>query len=159
MYYLIGFISRTHGIKGEVKVTSLTDFNRFGVGKLVYINEVEYQISSYKEQKNNLIVGFNNINTVEQANLLKGLEIYTKDEPKLNEDEYHLPKLIWIPVYKSDKLLVGHVESLVPQGNGYLLIIKTNDKFVLVPFIKEFVTNVTKDRIDLLEIPGLLEWL
>ena len=35
--YQIGKITNTHGIKGEVKIYNLSDFNRFFVGAKIYV--------------------------------------------------------------------------------------------------------------------------
>lgn len=35
--YKIGKITNTHGIKGEVKIFNMSDFNRFSVGKEIFI--------------------------------------------------------------------------------------------------------------------------
>ncbi|MFA5693349.1 MAG: ribosome maturation factor RimM, partial [Acholeplasmataceae bacterium] len=141
----------------EVKVNSLTDFNRFKVDKIITINSVDYKITSVKHQQHNLIIGLSNISSIEEAKLLNNLTIYTKEEPNLKTDEYHLPKLIGLNVYKKDKTLIGIVESLIPQHKGYLLRIETKDKeYLLVPFIKEFVKEVTNSSIYIDEIPGLI---
>lgn len=155
--YLIGVVGRPHGVRGEIKVNSLTDFNRFIVKKIITINQQDYKIVSVKHQQHNLIIGLSNINSIEEAKLLSNLDIYTKEEPKLKTDEYHLPKLIGLNVYKKDGSLIGIVESLTPQHKGYLLRIETEDKkYLLIPFIKEFVKEVTDSSIYINEIPGLI---
>lgn len=160
MYYLIGVVGKPHGVKGEIKVINLSDFDRFKVGEVIIINNNEHEIISLKNQHKNLIIGLSNINNIDEANSLKGFEIFTENEPKLKEDEYHLPKLINLLVFNQDNKEIGVVESLVPQHNGYLLRVETNEnEFVLIPFIKEFVTEVTDTKIYINEIPGLIKWL
>ena len=60
--YEIGVITTTHGIKGEVKVKNLSDFDRFKKNELVYIifnnKELELKIENIKHQAKNLIVKF-----------------------------------------------------------------------------------------------------
>ena len=81
-YICIGKIINTHGIKGEVKIESYSDFDeeRYTKGKQVYIcvdeKYLPVTVASYRKHKGFPLVSFvdlQNINFVEQY---KGCEIY-----------------------------------------------------------------------------------
>jgi len=78
----VGKIVNTHSLKGEVKVISSTDFEeqRFKKGSELLItrgNQVvkEVVVESYRTHKNNLLVKFVGIDTIEEAEKLKNLQI------------------------------------------------------------------------------------
>lgn len=159
MLYLIGKIMNTHGIKGELKVTSSTDFDRFKKQEVVYIDNQPYTIKTVRKQKKIYIISFETLNTLNDVLFLKGKEIYTDQEPKLNEDEFHLPKLIGLDVKLLDGTLIGVVESVEALPQGYYLRIKklNQHRTILIPFLKVFVKSV-EDAIYIDPIEGLIEW-
>ena len=75
----VGKIVNTHSLKGEVKVISSTDFEeeRFKKGSKLLItrgNQLirEVVVQSYRNHKNFLLVKFEGIDSVEEAEKLKG---------------------------------------------------------------------------------------
>ena len=54
--YLIGYITTTHGVKGELKVKNLSDYDRFHVNTQVIINHQIYDIEHIKHQHDHLII-------------------------------------------------------------------------------------------------------
>ncbi len=158
IFYSIGKIVTTHGIKGEVKVLPDTDFDRFKVGATVYADQKPLVIKSVRRQNAYFLVSFEGLPTLTSVEPLRKLEIFTKEEPDdLGEDEFHLPKLVGLDVWTGNNFHVGIVESVVEVPQGHLLRIKTNDnKSVLVPFVKAFIKSVSTDGIFIDVIEGLL---
>lgn len=156
--YSIGKIVTTHGVRGEVKISPETDFNRFVKGATVYVNGKTLIIKSVRTQNNYFLVSFEGYPTLTEVEKLRGLEVYTNEEPEeLGEDEFHLPKLIGLDVFLMDNTPVGEVTSLLDVPQGHLLnILTTEGKQVLVPFIKQFVKEVTDEGIWIEVIEGLL---
>jgi 16S rRNA processing protein RimM len=79
-YIIIGEIVNTHGVKGEVKVIPLTDnVNRFKKLKKVYIDVknqlIEYIIENIKVINSTVIIKFENITDMSQAENLKNCYI------------------------------------------------------------------------------------
>lgn len=159
MLYLIGKVVQTHGIKGEVKIKPLTDFDRFVKGKTVYINNKPYDIQSVRNQKDMLIVSFRDYPTLTEVEHLKQQEIYTDEQPKnLDDDTFHLPQLIGLNVYDQYNYLIGKVVELMEVPQGFLLRVqRTNsDKTVLIPFKDVFIKEVTATSIVVETIEGLV---
>ena len=159
MLYLIGKVVQTHGIKGEVKIKPLTDFDRFVKGKTVYINNKPYDIQSVRKHKDMLIVSFRDYPTLTEVEHLKQQEIYTDEQPtSLDDDTYHLPQLIGLDVYDQYNYLIGKVVELMEVPQGFLLRIqRTNsDKTVLIPFKDVFIKEVTATSIVVETIEGLV---
>ena len=158
--YIVGKIVNTHGIKGEVKIINLSDFNRFSIGKVVLYEEnkkyKELIIESVREHKGCLLVTFKGINNINNILFLKGKDIYSETKENVVEDDsYYYDELIGKQVYTEKGLLVGKVISLLEVPQGHILEIQTDSKKALVPFRKEFVSEVS-DKIVIIPIEGLL---
>ena len=161
--YQIGKITNTHGIKGEVKIYNLSDFNRFLVNEDIFVIykgiKKYFTIERVRPQGSLLIVklkGYENINEILP---FKGLEVYTEKSPdkELEEDDYHYQSLLEKEVYTDEGVHVGRVESLIPVPQGHLLeILKLDGKKALVPFVKAFILEVLDDKIVIKPIEGLL---
>ena len=168
----VGLITSCHGIQGQVKVKSLSDFEeRFlkpGIRWLQQENEPPSKIeliSGFKQPgKEIFIVKFEGINTRNRAEQLKKFKILVKAEtlPKLNKEEFHLLELINLQVktVENDELIIGKVINLENEKNNLLVIeLLKNRKKVLIPFVKEIVPSVDiKNKFLIINPPkGLLE--
>ncbi len=172
-WLVVGFITSCHGINGQVKVKSLSDFKeRFikpGTRWLQKENEAPSEIeltSGFKQPgKEIFIIKFQGINTRDHAEELKKYKILVKTSelPKLKKEEFHLLELIDLEVktLENNQLeVIGKVINLENEKNN-LLVIKLfkNHKKVLVPFVKEIVPLVDiKNNFLIINPPeGLLE--
>ncbi len=169
----VGLITSCHGINGQVKVKSLSDFEeRFlipGIRWLQQENEPPLKIkllSGFKNPgKETFIVKFHGINTRNQAERLKKFKILVKTNklPKLKKEEFHLLELINLEVktLENDELkTIGKVINLENDKNN-LLVIKLfkNQREVFIPFVKEIVPLIDiKNNFLIINPPkGLLE--
>ena len=169
----VGLITSCHGINGQVKVKSLSDFEeRFlkpGIRWLQQENEPPSKIeleSGFKQPgKESFIVKFQGINTRNHAERLKKFKILVKTDtlPTLNKEEFHLLELenLEVKTLENDELKkIGKVINLENEKNNLLVIeLFQNQKKVLVPFVKEIVPLVDiKNNFLIINPPhGLLE--
>ena len=169
----VGLITSCHGINGQVKVKSLSDFEeRFlkrGMRWLQKENEPPSKIeliSGYKQPgKETFIVKLQGINTRNHAEQLKKFKILVKANtlPKLKKEEFHFLELINLEVktLENDELKkIGKVINLENEKNNLLVIeLFKNQKKVLIPFVNEIVPVVDiKENFILITPPtGLLE--
>ena len=169
----VGLITSCHGINGQLKVKSLSDFEeRFlkpGMRWLQKENEPPSQIkliSGFKQPgKESFIIKLKGINTRNLAEQLKEFKILVKANnlPKLKKEEFHLLELINLQVktFEKDKLkIIGKVINLENEKNSLLVIeLFTNQKKVLIPFVQEIVPLVDiKNNFLIINPPkGLLE--
>ena len=169
----VGLITSCHGINGQVKVKSLSDFEeRFlkpGIRWLQQENEPPSKIeliSGFKQPgKEIFIVKFQGVNTRNRAEQLKKFKILVKAEtlPKLKKEEFHLLELVNLDVktFEDNELKkIGKVINLENEKNNLLVIeLFQNQKKVLVPFVKEIVPLIDiKNNFLIINPPnGLLE--
>ena len=169
----VGLITSCHGINGQVKVKSLSDFEeRFlnpGMRWLQKENEPPSKIeliSGFKQPgKKNFIVKLKGINTRNHAEQLKKFKILVKANtlPKLKEEEFHLLELVNLEVKtleNNELKKIGKVIDLENEKNNLLVIeLFKNQKKVLIPFVKEIVPLIDiKNNYLIINPPnGLLE--
>ena len=172
-WLVVGLITSCHGINGQIKVKSLSDFDeRFlkpGIRWLQKENEPPSEIeliSGFKQPgKETFVIKLKGINTRNHAEKLKKHKILVKTNklPKLKKEEYHLLELINLEVktLENDELkIIGKVINLENEKNNLLIIeLFKNKKKVLVPFVEEIVPLVDiKNNFLIINPPnGLLE--
>ena len=153
MLYL-GKIVNTHGIKGEVRI--LSDFKYknlvFEKGNYLYIGEDKLLINSYRVHKGYDMVTFDGINDINDVLKYKGKKVF------INKDEFDFPgilneELIGVSVYSSDKC-IGKVKEIYKNVNQELLVLDNGN---MIPFVDEFVENVSTERIDVNLVKGLID--
>ena len=158
----VGKIVNTHSLKGEVKVISSTDFEeqRFEKGSELLItrgNQVikEVVVESYRTHKNNLLVKFVGIDTIEEAEKLKNLQIKIDSENigELEENEFYFHEIIGC------KSLGEIIEILTPGANDVWVIKGQNGKEILIPYIEDVVKkiDIENKKIDIEVMEGLID--
>ncbi len=148
---LIGQIVNIHGIKGEVKIYPYTDDLQKLSKKLknIYLDE-NMEKGSYKVacriQKGMLLTKISGVDTVEQAEKLKGKNVYIdeKNLDELGEDEYYIKDLIGLDVIDiKTNSLFGKLEYVYNTGANDIYEITTLDnKKVYLPAIKQVIKKV-----------------
>ena len=172
-WLVVGLITSCHGIQGQVKVKSLSDFEeRFikpGMRWLQKENEPPSKIkltSGFKQPgKETFIIKIEGINTRNHAEQFKKHKILVKTDvlPELKKEEFHLLELINLQVktINNNKLkIIGKVTNLENEKNNLLEIeLFKNQKKVLIPFVKEIVSIVDiKNNFLIIKPPkGLLD--
>ena len=168
-WFNVGKIVNTHGIKGEVRVISRTDFaeERYKTGNILYLFQegkdrpVELKITSHRKHKNFDMLtfeGYYNVNQVEpfKEGLLKVPESYLSP---LDEDEYYFHEIIGCKVVTSGGDELGTVKEILTPGANDVWVVKgLRGKEVLIPYIKDVVKeiNVSEKVITIEPMEGLL---
>ncbi|MBP5407865.1 MAG: ribosome maturation factor RimM [Bacilli bacterium] len=162
MYYLVGRIINTHGIKGELKIVNESSFDRFKKGNILYILKddkyEEIKISSVRYQQNFVLITINDLNNINDVLKYVGLDIYTDKHEALEEGHYYFDDLIGCNVFDEDNNEIGIVGDIIDNQSQSILEIKTKNKTSLVPFVEEFIKDVDLDnkKIIIHVIEGLL---
>ena len=169
-WFNVGKIVNTHGIRGEVRVISRTDFpeERYKKGNTLYIfmekskEPIEVTVKSHRVHKSfDLLMfeGYDNINLVEK---FKGamLKVPESQLGELGEGEYYFHEIIGCTVVTEEGETIGTVkEILTPGANDVWVVKRNNGKEVLIPYIEDVVKNVDVDKktITIRPMEGLLE--
>ena len=164
----VGEITGAHGIRGQVKVASLTDFAelRFAPGSKLYVERLQktMKITESQIHKGLYLLKFDGINDrdLAQALLHSYLQIEAEDLGELPAGQYYHFQLIGMQVYE-DEYLLGEITDVRQTGANDVYYIKTPDGShggeILLPALKEVVLNVdVANRRMQVKVPaGLLE--
>ena len=163
----IGALLKPFGLKGEMHVYSMTDFEieRFSCGKTVYIErqkeKIALQIETYRIHKNQPIIsfkGYQDINLIESFSK-HDLYIKKKELHVLPSGEYYVFELKGLTVFDQENQILGKVIAVEPTGAHSVLRIEKADKtHFLVPYVDAFIESVDliQKQIKIRVIAGLL---
>ena len=145
--FRIGVITATHGIKGEVKVFPTTDdVKRYDVLEKCFLEDgTLLKKKSVKYFKNLVILGFENVDSIEDAEKLLKKEIYVsrEDAIPLEEGEYYVADIIGAEVFDEDNNKIGVLEDYLETGANDVYVIKNEQgKEILIPVVPFFIKKV-----------------
>lgn len=167
-WYNVGKIVNTHGIRGEVRIISRTDFpeERYKVGnKLhVFLNDkdpIEVVITSHRTHKNFDLVTFNGYDNVNDVEPFKGglLKVHESQLGDLEEGEYYFHEIIGCKVVTDTGEDLGVIKEILTPGANDVWVVKgEKGKEILIPFIDEIVKeiNIEEKRILIHLMEGLV---
>ncbi len=166
-YLIVGQIVNTHGVKGEVKATCLTDdparFNKLKWVFIDYNGRLEKtNITGVKFFKQLAILKFEGIDSMEKAESLKGLymKVDRANAIKLPKDSYFITDLIGLNVYDENNELLGSIRDIIQTGSNDVYIVKdASNKEILIPALKSVVKEISleKGRVSVVLPEGLLD--
>ncbi|MBC1357412.1 ribosome maturation factor RimM [Listeria booriae] len=166
----VGKIVNTHGLMGEVRVMSQTDFadERFVPGNELFLfaqnskKPEKLVIKTHRKHKNfdlltfEGIVGINNVERMKEG-MLKVPESQLGD---LEENEFYFHEIIGCEVYTEEGELLGTIsEILTPGANDVWVVQQKGEKDKLVPYIADVVTsvNIADKKITISVMEGLFD--
>lgn len=154
----VGQIVSTHGLKGQVKVMLLTDFeDRLAKGKRLKLKEDWVTVESVGHHKERLILKLSGVETIDQAKLLQWeyLSVLGDEEPEMDEDEFLVSDLEGMMVRTVDGVELGVVDEVAAYPAQDILVIGE----LMIPLVKQFVKDIDLENevitVELLE--GMLD--
>ncbi len=152
-WFNVGKIVNTHGIRGEVKVLSMTDFaeERFRKGTVLHLfmdgdGIKPLTVSGHRVHKNfDLLTfeGFHSINDVEgwKGSLLKVSEDQLLE---LEENEYYFHEIIGCTIFTlEDEEEIGVVKEVISTGANDVWVVKgSGGKDQMIPYIDDVVKEI-----------------
>ncbi|MBF0444608.1 MAG: ribosome maturation factor RimM [Magnetococcales bacterium] len=146
----VGRLLGSHGVKGEIKVNSLTeqkedllDFPNWVLGPEggPYKN---YTLVSGRSNSKGLIVLLGGVDNREAAQAMSGTDIWVPRSqlPQLDDDLYYWNDLIGLMVVTQDGEELGKIQHLFETGANDVMSIDFQGEERLVPFTQEVVLKV-----------------
>lgn len=162
----IGRIVKPHGVRGEVKILSSSDFimDRLKKNAVVYLSKngkaEEKKVLSARMHQEMVLAKFEGIASMDDAEVWRDAEVLVdkKSIPNL-KDGFYFFQLKGLEAYSEDNERIGVVTEIVETfANNNLRIKKDDGKECLVPYVKAFVKEVNLDekKIIIKVIEGLL---
>jgi 16S rRNA processing protein RimM len=168
-WFNVGKIVNTHGINGELRVISRTDFadERYKKGNSLFLfmsdkdEPIELIVQSHRVHKNFDLLTFAGYDNVNQVEKFKGglLKVPENQLGGLAKDEYYFHEIIGCLVVTDQGEEIGIVkEILTPGANDVWVISGKGGKEQLIPYIEEVVKeiDVSAKTIVITPLEGLL---
>jgi 16S rRNA processing protein RimM len=156
-WFNVGKIVNTHGIRGEIRVISTTDFpeERYAKGNSLFIflqNEkdpIEVKVSGHRVHKNFDLLTFEGYSNVNHVERFKGATVRIPEEQhgELNEGEFYYHEIIGCSVETVDGEKLGKIKEILSTGANDVWVIQRNGvKDALIPYIKDVVQKIDIDN-------------
>lgn len=160
----IGKLVNFHGVRGEVKLLSDSDFleERFKAGNAVVISGEELTIESYRTHKNFHMLKFEGVSNINDITHLKGKDVFIEEngeELKLAENEYHVRDIVGLTVINlDDNTELGKISEVMFTGANDVWVIEGEREY-LIPYIEQVVKTVDFERgiVEITPLEGLLD--
>ena len=168
-WYNVGKIVNTHGIRGEVRVISSTDFpeERYAVGNKLSLFQEEKKtplvltVATHRQHKNFDLLTFEGYLTIEMVAAFRGgiLKVSENQLTNLEGNEFYFHEIMGCTVFDIDGQEIGVVTDILQTGaNDVWTVTPTKGKAHYIPYIEDVVKEVDVDKkkivIDVLD--GLL---
>lgn len=150
--FKIAYVTKTHGLKGEVTLTLLPDCPALD-GIDVFFLEIKGTLvphfrESLSVQGNKAYIKWEGINTPEAASALKGTSLYLprKLRPSLPKGEFYSDEVTGFEVIDLSAGTLGKVKEVQEIGPNRHLVVDHEGKEVLIPVHGPFIQSVNKSR-------------
>ena len=154
-YIEAGEIVTTHGVRGEVKVLSwldspemLCEFER------CRIDGREYAMDAVRVQKTCNLVKFRGIDTMEDAQKLRGktMELYRED---ISDELIFAAELVDVEVY-ADGACIGKIKEVLDYPGNSVYVVQGEREY-MIPAVKEFIlsTDLEKNQMQVKLLKGM----
>ncbi len=145
MRITVAEIVTTHGVRGNLKVKSLSDYDkRFENGAKLLIGDEEVTVESSFDQKGLKVIKFEEYDDINDVLKFVGKDITIEDSDlgKLDDDEYYVFSLIGLEV-KSQGQTVGEITDVITGVYpNDVYVIKTDKDEIYFPALNATVKNV-----------------
>jgi 16S rRNA processing protein RimM len=169
-WFNVGKIVNTHGIRGEVRVISRTDFpeERYAIGnKLFLFNQENKQdkeliVKTYRRHKQFDLLSFEGYPNINDVEALKGclLKVNKEQQGTLDEGEYYYHEIIGCDVFSDEGEKIGVIKDILSPGANDVWVVRKegSSKEVYIPYIDDVVKeiNIQNKRITIHILEGLL---
>lgn len=178
----IGIVAETHGVYGELRIRSSTDFpeERFETPGTRWIKKMRMGKPSITEveliegretigKQTSWLVRLKGVDTLEKASEFQGATMLIRADERpvsLEEDEDYIPDLLGMDVViQETKETIGTIVDVHNSGASDLLRvqltkpIRGKDVRIWIPFVKEIVpvVDISSNRVEISPPDGLLD--
>lgn len=163
----IGRIVKTFGVKGEVRVQSLSDVP----GRFQGLREVTLEapsgravvttVNRVREDRDSYVLGFEAFSSPEEAAEFRGglIKIPLEQVPPLPQGQFYEFQLIGMTVVDESGQQLGTVEEILQTSSNPVFVIRHGGREILVPGTRHVVASVDVEgrTITIRLVEGLLD--
>jgi 16S rRNA processing protein RimM len=146
--YQIGYIVKTHGLKGELIVQlDVDDPDDYTELESVFLEQkgslIPFFMSGFSLKGTRAIARFKGIDSIDEAKELIGSKLFLplNQLPKLPEGRYYYHDLVGLDVFENDQK-IGTITAIYQPSSQHLASVEIKDKEVLIPIEDDIFTLV-----------------
>lgn len=162
---VFGRVVGVHGVRGALRVrpenaqSDVRELERVFAGQREA--PLEYRVrSTARAGRGSLKMELEGIDTIEQAQVLRGLELFVavEDLPPAAENEFYYFQVIGLEVTTTDGQPLGRIDEVFFNGSTDVWVVRDGAGEVLIPVIDDVVRTIDLEqgRVTIKAIPGLL---
>ena len=149
--FKIGYISKTHGLNGEVTAMIEEEIEWQGLPSIFLDLKgslVPFFIERISGNPVKPVIKFEGINSIDQAASLKGSSLYASKSIrlKLKRGEFYDDEVVDFNVEDINHGKLGQVKEIQSQGANRLLVIIHGAKEILIPVNAPFIKSLNKSK-------------
>ena len=161
-WMVIGEVAGPFGVRGEMKVTLLTDFpERFKQLDRVYLgrSHKEHAVAHSRLHQGRVLLKVADIDTPEAVAALghADISIPRREAVPLPEGAYYLEDVIGIEVRTVDGDTVGTISDVLRTGSNDVWVVTNGPRNTLIPAIADAVRELNVDERYAVILPWVLE--
>ena len=147
---LLGTIKKSHGLKGDILVTINNENIKFTNDlKVMWLGEDPNHISSWeieniKISDEKVFLKLRNVETPEEANFLKGLNVYV--EAKMVEELSIFDTIGYDLLDDISEEFIGKISDIEKSAMQELIVFNHKGKIKMIPVVEEFVKFIDWDE-------------
>lgn len=153
-WFNVGKVVNTHGVRGEIRVISSTDFQdeRYAIGETLYLEhpnlteKLPLKVASHRQHKNFDLLSFENYPNINDVEAFKGGMLQVKEDQltELNEGEFYYHEIIGCEVLTEEGEPLGKIKEILSPGANDVWVIqrKNGGKDLLIPYIEQVVKEI-----------------
>lgn len=144
----IGRIIRSEGKDGTLKARLYQKSQREPFFRTIYIESEgelrDYEVESFRIVRNSPFIKLKGVNSLEQAEALRGREILVRPEdfPALEDGLYYDFQLLGCLVETVDGRELGRVVELITMGETSLLVVESGGKRIEIPLVEAICRRI-----------------
>jgi len=149
----LGYVEKAHGLNGELVIFLDTDYpENYRNAESVFIidneNLVPFFISEISVSGHKALVKFDDVNSREEAEGLKGTKVYLPLDllPQLRENQFYYHEVYGFDVSDASVGIIGKVTTVYEMPGDDLLVVASGNKEILIPINDTFITKVDKTK-------------
>jgi len=164
---LLGRITGTHGVRGQVKVLPYSgEADSVRAAHTLFVEGPGgswdgIPVAAVSGHGRKTLVRFRHLETIEQAQSLVGREIFAlrAELPPLDDDEYYWQDLLGMHVVTDGNESLGTITDIFSTGSNDVYTVQGEGKEYLIPAIADVVVNVDMERriMTISPLEGLLD--
>lgn len=150
---LIGRVTGTHGIKGQLAVVPFSGDADSIISRdsLIFMGDKGetdvYNIRNSSVHQKKVLITLDSLEGINQVEHLVGREVYVKREqlPELPDGEYYWCDLIGLKVFTTKGECLGELKDVLAGGSHDIYMVKAGDREYMIPAVEGIVTAIDLD--------------